>query len=137
MLNPFRDKRLENILTNENPFPGQIDTRYLMGYIRGDHDGYRWWSTIFSNDRALENEERVQELDFLYRAFIRQIKGLTALAAFCKKYAEPTTDPTEYNAYCITQNGVYWFRFILRRGDYNVYLKAYVPTVLNTPPKAE
>lgn len=135
MNSSFEGVRLENIITRGYPFSDPPQENRLMGYIRAYFDGYRWWNTAFQVHRKLETPERIAELDALYALFRRQVKSLQALGAFCRRYAGPDDDPDEFNGYVRTEHGVYWFRFILRKGDYNLYLKAFEPAVPEAHPE--
>ena len=56
---------------------------------------------------------------------VTQLDTMEALRVFCRKY--PSANVREHE-YSICMNGHaadYWIRFITRRGDYNLYLKAY------------
>ena len=125
----FEGTCLDGLLTQECPFSGAADLNLRMGYIRAYHDGYQWWNTIFSCNRQLETPERIAELDTLCRMFCERVSNLDALREFCRKAAQPSDDPDEYSAYCQTDHGVYRFRFILYKGDYNLYLEAFDPAV--------
>ena len=125
----FERKRIDDLLTRECPFSGVADLNLRMGYIRAYHDGYQWWNTIFPCNRQLETPKRIAELDTLYRMFFEQVSNLDALRGFCRKAALPSGDPDEYSAYCQTDHGIYRFRFILCKGDYNLYLEAFDPAV--------
>lgn len=95
-----------------------------MGYIRADHDGYRWWHTVFRTNQQIETPE----LDALYNLFVRQIKGLPELKEYCEQHL--TCVQGEYNAYHCGKHGIYTFRFRLEKGDYNLYLNAFTPDAM-------
>lgn len=132
----FKGMRLENIIVQGCPFSDPPQMKHLMGYIRAYYDGYRWWNTAFQGNQKLETQERIAELDALYALFCKQVKSLQSLNAFCRQYAGPDEDQDEFNGYVQTEHGVYWFHFILRRGDYNLYLKAFEPAVLEEHPES-
>lgn len=97
---------------------------HLMGYIRADHDGYRWRHTVFRTNQQIETPE----LDALYNLFVRQIKGLPELKEYCEQHL--TCVQGEYNAYHCGKHGIYTFRFRLEKGDYNLYLNAFTPDAM-------
>lgn len=99
-----------------------------MGYIRADHDGYRWWRTVFRTNQQIETPERTAELDALYNLFVRQIKGLPNLKEYCEQHLTCVQD--EYNAYHCGRHGIYTFCFRLEKGDYNLCLNAFTPDAM-------
>lgn len=53
-------------------------------------------------------------------------KNLDTLTRFCRGYAQPTSEPTEFNLYSETAHFYIWLRLITRRRDYNVYVHYYL-----------
>lgn len=96
-----------------------------LGYFRADYDGCRWWNTFWPVNGALRTEALVREFDGLMDQFRRGFPDLAALRRFFRENGEPTSDPTEFNMYLEGEHGNYWFRVILRQGDYNLYLHAF------------
>ena len=45
---------------------------------------------------------------------------------FCRWYAQPTSEPTEFNLYSETAHFCIWLRLITRHRDYNVYVHYYL-----------
>lgn len=125
MVDLFERQRLENLLVAGTPFRGLPYINHLMGYIRADHDGYRWWRTVFRTNQQIETPERTAELDALYNLFVRQIKGLPNLKEYCEQHLTCVQD--EYNAYHCGRHGIYTFCFRLEKGDYNLCLNAFTP----------
>lgn len=123
-------------LMKECPFGGawehlSEDARHPiaeMGCIRADYDGSRWWNTCWRVHKDMECELLMAELDTMYRKFVKEFPTLPKLKAWCKRHegkrAEQIGD-REYNTYYISRYGAYWFRIILRSGDYNLYLHCY------------
>ena len=117
-------------LTAENPCPEAWENkdengrpRSELGYIRADHDGHRWWNTVWPvHNDELFTPELAKEFDGVYDAFIEAFPNLAALQRFCGDKAEATADSTEFNVYLEEPLGFYWFRLITRKGDYNLYL---------------
>lgn len=95
-----------------------------VGYIRADHDGNRWWNTVWPMHDDLRTSEICAEIDEVYDAFMRSFKDLGALRKWCYANARQVSD-TEYNAYYIGEHGCYWLRLITRFRDYNLYLHCY------------
>lgn len=96
-----------------------------VGYIRADHDGYRWWNTCWHKHKALETPEIISEIDAVYEAFTESFPDLPAMTDYCRQSAGKTSESTEYNAYYVGMYGCYWLRMITRRRDYNLYLHCY------------
>lgn len=116
-------------LTNENPCPEAWQHKgengypiSEMGYLRCDHDGCQWWSTAWPVNRALETPELIAELDGVFAGFRKAFRSREAMARWCREHAQPTSDPTEFNAWYEGRHGVFWLRMITRTGDYNLYL---------------
>ena len=94
-----------------------------FGYVRADHDGYRWWNTWWPKHEALRTPELVAEGNALYDAFRDAFPTLSAMTSWCLKERGVYDD--EFNAYYVGNHGCYWLRMITRRGDYNLYLHIY------------
>lgn len=123
MADRFEGQLLEKLLVAGTPFWGLPHINHLMGYIRADHDGYRWWHTVFRTNQQIETPERMAELDALYNLFVEQIKGLPELKEYCRQHLACVQG--EYNAFYYGKHGIYTFRFRLEQGDYNLYLNAF------------
>lgn len=95
-----------------------------FGYVRADYDGYRWWNTWFPINHGTETSEMIAELNSLYSEFIKHFSTLKYVCEFCRENAAKVGND-EYNMFLVGEHGKYWFRFILRQGDYNLYLHAY------------
>lgn len=116
-------------LKNEDPCPEAWEDkdengrpRSEMGFLRCDHDGRQWWCTAWPVHRELETTSLVRELDGTFAAFRRAFRNRDAMTRWCREHAQPTSDPTEFNAWLVGRFGVYWLRMITRSGDYNLYL---------------
>lgn len=101
-----------------------------IGHIRADHDGWRWWNTIWPCHDELATPEMKREIDAVYEALTAKdaFCDLTALTRFCESHPEARVGDsgTEYNFYLEGLLCDYWLRLITRRRDYNMYLNAYV-----------
>ena len=125
-------ERMTNICPFADAWQDKDETRYPkseVGYIRADYED-RWWNTVWPIHRQLETPELVREFDAVYAAFCREFPDFHAVCDFCRTSAEPTSSDTEYNAYLEGEHGVYWFRFITRYRDYNLYLHCLSRAVL-------
>ena len=129
---------LRDQLTTVNPCPQvweDLDEnkrpRSELGYLRADHDGYRWWNTVWPvHNKELFTPELAKELDGVYDAFIAAFPDLPSLQRYCWNSAGTTTDKTEFNVYLERPIGFYWLRLITRKGDYNLSLHCYSKAAL-------
>lgn len=97
--------------------------RSELAYYRCDHDGFRWWSTLWPVNVELETPELIAEFDAVYAAFVTAFPTLADLKDYCVQNLMPTSDPTEFNAFLdLDGPGRYWLRMITRDHDYNLYL---------------
>lgn len=55
-----------------------------------------------------------------------EFRNLDTLTRFCRWYAQPTSEPTEFNLYSETAHFCIWLRLITRHRDYNVYVHYYL-----------
>lgn len=94
-----------------------------LAYFRCDWEGH-WWNTVWPINREWETPELVKEFDGLKEAFFREIPTFDAMVRFCEQHCEKI-GKDEYNAYFEGEHGLYWFRFIARYRDYNLYLHCY------------
>ena len=95
-----------------------------LGYFRCDHDGYRWWCTYWPGKTELKDEAVAQEMNEVRDTLIRAFPNLDALSDYCHKSAQQV-DPTEFNAFLVTERVRCWIRMITRPGDYNMYIRFY------------
>ena len=112
---------------------GQIQNehRQKIGYIRADHDGYRWWTTYFPCREELKTEEIKMEIHNICAGIIESetFKNVEAIKTYC--FNNPSDDvinfdrPDEYQYYIEGDLCYYWVRFITRKKDYNMYLTVY------------
>ena len=122
----LKDKLNKNLPFND-VWITKDDTGYPkseLGYIRADHDGYRWHNTCWSAHRDLGTDKLIAEFDAVYDAFTRSFKDLSAMAKWCGDNAREVSYD-EFNAYYVGEYGCYWLRMITRRRDYNLYLHCY------------
>lgn len=96
-----------------------------VGYSRWDYDGYRWWRTYWSVHDRLKTENVRDEINRVSKQFEKEFPTLDSVRIFCKNgFAEQKSNDT-YDAFMVGEHCCFWFRFILRRGDYNLYLHTY------------
>lgn len=97
-----------------------------LAYFRCDHDGYRWWTSCWPVNKELAYPDLITEFDSVHEAFIEEFPDLKTLRAYCFDNAQfLSQDNTECNLYLEGEHGLYWFRIILRKGDYNLYLHCF------------
>ena len=131
-----------NNLTTECLFPETFDDiepvenvvqsypRRKIMHFRADHDGYRWWNTVWPHHDELATEEMKHEIDATYDALIAKdaLADLPTLARFCLSHMDACAGENsidEFNFYLRGELCDYWVRLITRKGDYNMYLSAY------------
>ena len=129
-------------LTTECPFPQVFqDTerreetfndvpRRKIGQIRADHDGSRWWNTVWPCHPELATPEIAAEIDQVYDALTAgdALADFDTLVRFCRSHPEAQVHPNEdqeYNFYLEGTHCSFWIRLITRWRDYNMYLNAY------------
>ncbi len=129
-------------LKTECPFPevfedmeyvehifGKVPRRKI-GHIRADHNGYRWWNTVWPCHPALATKEAAAEIDRVYDTLTAKdaLKDLSTLVRFCAAHPEACADQEyhqEYNFYLEGETCDFWIRLITRERDYNIYLNAF------------
>ena len=55
-----------------------------------------------------------------------EFRNLDTLTRFCRGYAQPTSEPTEFNLYSETAHFYIWLRLVTRHRDYNAYVHYYL-----------
>ena len=109
----------------------QNQPKKMVGYFRADHDGRRWWNTVWYHHRELASEAVIQEADDYFQALTANdaLADLPTLRRFCEAHPEACIDQEfhqEYNFYLEGEACDYWIRLITRARDYNLYFHTYV-----------
>ena len=103
--------------------------RSKICHIRADHDGCRWWNTVWPYHDELATPEMKREIDATYAKLTAKdaLCDIPTLTRFCLAHPEACAgaSETEYNFYYEGEFFFYWLRLITRKGDYNMYLTAY------------
>ena len=96
-------------------------------HSRSDYNGRKWWRTWHPcHDEPLGDELCGEINDFSDSLMeLPEFTNLDTFRAFCRQYAEATSDSTEYNMYSVTPHFNIWLRLITRSGDYNMYVHFY------------
>lgn len=99
-----------------------------MAYSRSDYDGGKWWTTWFKCSEDEVDNALAKEIDTFQMAILNQpeLQNLWAMGRMCRLYAEPTSEPTEFNLYSETAHLYMWLRLITREKEYNLYVHYYV-----------
>lgn len=105
--------------------------RRKIGHIRADHDGHRWWNSVWPCHHELATPEITAEIDRVYNALTASdaLADFETLVHFCERHPEACVHPTEDQEYNFYLEGVrcnFWVRLITRWRDYNLYLHAFV-----------
>ena len=104
--------------------------RRKIGHIRADHDGHRWWNTVWVSHSELITPAVAAEMDRVYDALTNSeaLADFEALVHFCRSHPEARVHPTEDQEYNFYLEGTlcnFWIRLITRWRDYNMYLHAF------------
>ena len=135
-------KTILDELLMECPFQETLDDTELLercsipvpklkvGHVRADHDGWRWYNTVWPCHKELASPEICKEIDRVYDELTAAdaLKDLPALRSFCKCHLEACIDKEyqdEFNFFYTGMHCDFWIRLITRKGDYNMYLNAY------------
>lgn len=110
--------------------PGQDSPRRKIGHIRADHDGHRWWNTVWASHWDLATAEIKAEMDCVYTALTADdaLCSLDAIRRFCWAHPEAQANKSaddEFNFYLEGETCDFWVRLITREKDYNMYLNAF------------
>ena len=104
--------------------------RSKIGHIRADHDGWRWWNTVWPCHDDLATLEMKREIDVTYDALTAEdaLCDYPTLERFCRSRMDVCvgSSGTEYNFYLEGDLCDYWLKLITRRNDYHLYLNAYI-----------
>lgn len=101
-----------------------------IGYMRADHNGYRWYNSVFPCHNDLCTAEIAHEIDYVYDRLIADnaFRTLTEMQRYCyahKDCAVSKDTHDEYNFYFEGDHCLFWIRCIARFKDYNLYLHAF------------
>ena len=104
--------------------------RLKIAHIRADHDGWRWWNTVWPSHRELATPEMAREIDATFAALTAAdaLADLRTLMEFCMSHMDACVAlerMDEFNFYLRGELCDYWLRLITRKGDYNMYLSVY------------
>ena len=109
------------------PYTGLPVPESKLVHSRSDYDGRKWWTTWHPCHSGRLPGEIVREIDEFQDSLmaLSEFKDLSALQELCRRYASPTSDPTEFNLYAQTIYLNIWVRLITRFKDYNLYVNFY------------
>lgn len=99
-----------------------------IAYSRSDYDGWKWWTTWHQCQKDTPVLEVAREIDAFQNALFQlpEFRNLDTLTRFCRGYAQPTSEPTEFNLYSETAHFYIWLRLVTRHRDYNAYVHYYL-----------
>ena len=97
-------------------------------HSRSDYNGYRWHRTWHPCHEKPLGDELCGEINDFSDSLMElpEFANLDTLRTFCKQFAEPTSEPTEYNMYSTTEHFNIWLLLITRNKDYNIYVHFYL-----------
>lgn len=92
-------------------------------YSRSDYNGYRWHRTWHPCHEKPLGDELCGEINDFSDSLMElpEFTNLDTLRTFCNRFAEPTSEPAEFNMYSETEHFYIWIRLIMRARDYNIY----------------
>ena len=124
----FEDPLLTTSCAFEDLFQQGSRPASEIAYSRSDYDGWKWWTTWHQCQKDTPVLEVAREIDAFQDALFQlpEFRNLDTLTRFCRGYAQPTSEPTEFNLYSETAHFCIWLRLITRHRDYNVYVHYYL-----------
>lgn len=135
---PLKEKSILSELKAECSFKevfDDIDTeigypKRKIGHMRADHNGYRWYNSVFPCHNELCTPEIAKEIDRVYDRLIADdaFRTLAELKKYCNAHTECAVSndcQDEYNFYLEGEHCLFWIRCITRPRDYNLYLHAF------------
>ena len=124
----FENPLLTTSCTFEDLFQQGSRPASEIAYSRSDYDGWKWWTTWHQCQKDTPVLEVAREIDAFQNALFQlpEFRNLDTLTRFCRGYAQPTSEPTEFNLYSETAHFCIWLRLITRHRDYNVYVHYYL-----------
>lgn len=104
--------------------------RLKIGHIRADHDGFRWYNTVWPCHKQLATPEICREIDDVYERLTASdaLKDLPTLRKFCNSHMEACIEKEhhdEFGFFYVGKSCDFWVRLVTRKDDYNLYLNAY------------
>ena len=124
----FEDPLLTTSCTFEYLFQQGSRPASEIAYSRSDYDGWKWWTTWHQCQKDTPVLEVAREIDAFQNALFQlpEFRNLDTLTRFCRWYAQPTSEPTEFNLYSETAHFYIWLRLVTRHRDYNAYVHYYL-----------
>lgn len=119
-----------NVITEMEKVNGNCIYKNKIMHFRIDHDGYRWWNTVWPYYNKKGSPEQAKEIDEVFARLISKdaFKDFNAFVEFCFSHPNAMVDKDnfyEYNFYYEGEYCLFWLRCYARRGDYNIYLHAF------------
>ena len=110
------------------PLSAVLHPESEIAYSRSDYDGRQWWRNWFPCTKEKTPPPLAKEIDTFTNQLMElpEFRTIRDMQQACRKYAEPTADPAEYNLYAETDHFYIWLRLITREADYNLYCHFYV-----------
>ena len=104
-----------------------------IGHIRADHDGYRWYNTVWPCHKNLLTDERAKEIDSVYERLTARdaFSDIYAMRTYCEKHRDQAVVKSveqswsEFNFYYEGEHCLFWIRCIPFEKNYNLYLYAF------------
>lgn len=119
----WEDKELCPDALSSLPYPVKE-----IAYIRGDHDGHRWWTTAQPVHPSKMTSDIGKEVDALVGDIIETepiCKGIRGIWEFARPFPEAISKDgsrNRYNFYLEGECANYWVQFLDLPRDYNLYI---------------
>ena len=99
-------------------------------HFRADHDGYRWYNTVWPYYGREATPEQAKEIDEFYNRLTARdaFRTLWYLKDYCRSHPEAAVSEErtdEFNFYYEGEHCLFWIRAITRVGDYNLYIHTF------------
>lgn len=97
-------------------------------YVRGDHDGRRWWTTAQPVHPSKMTSDIGKEIEALVDDIIETepiCKGIRGILEFVRPFPESVLKDgirNRYNFYLEGEHANYWVQFLDLPKDYNLYI---------------
>lgn len=129
------DCNFEDVWEHNAPAPDALSSEDRpvkeVGYVRGDHDGHRWWTKFFISRSELITDEIRGEINRLAADILETepiSKGIPGIRKFCAEHPDPLQDGSAKRCSYFYEGAAanYWIEFLDRPKDYNLYIHVYV-----------
>lgn len=96
-------------------------------FVRADYNGNGWRPYWVKCQYASLDLDLLTDSESYFDSLLKtpEFHDLQSVHRLCEEFAEPTSDPTEFNIYSKCDFFNIWLRLITREGDHNLYCHFY------------